>query len=295
MKKLLKKPPLPFRGNKGKWFNEIKDIISKIEANDITVVDVFGGSGLISYWIKNIRPEWTVIYNDFDNYELRLNNIDKTELLRLKILEILTKNNDNNHNKALKDETTNEIKELIKTMNDNQEYIDIQTLTSWICFSGRRLENIDALLKEPHLYSRTPKEAINKEIYKDYLKDINIVRFDASDYESFINNLNLVDITKTLFILDPPYLYTETSGYSSNIAREWFDLKASVGLFRYFVNEHSLIFFSSDKSGLLETFNLNCSIFNKDSLIIKPDEIIYKKTPSGCCNYKMNEYLIYRI
>ena len=33
-----------------------------------TIVDVFGGSGLLSHTAKQLKPKATVIYNDFDGY-----------------------------------------------------------------------------------------------------------------------------------------------------------------------------------------------------------------------------------
>ena len=39
-------------------------------------VDLFGGSGLLSHITKYYHPESRVIYNDFDNYRHRINNIE---------------------------------------------------------------------------------------------------------------------------------------------------------------------------------------------------------------------------
>lgn len=49
---------------------------------DSTVfVDLFGGSGLLSHITKCVRPDATVVYNDFDNYRCRLVNIPATNVL----------------------------------------------------------------------------------------------------------------------------------------------------------------------------------------------------------------------
>lgn len=37
-----------------------------------TIVDAFGGSGLLSHVAKRLKPKATVIYNDFDGYAERL-------------------------------------------------------------------------------------------------------------------------------------------------------------------------------------------------------------------------------
>ncbi|MWQ46174.1 hypothetical protein F9874_11620, partial [Glaesserella parasuis] len=40
-----------------------------------TIVDVFGGSGLLSHTAKQLKPQARVIYNDFDHYAERLRYI----------------------------------------------------------------------------------------------------------------------------------------------------------------------------------------------------------------------------
>lgn len=71
------KPPLPFEGNKKLWRKNYKEILK--EYNDIEIfVDLFGGSGILSNWTKNTYKDAIVIYNDFDNYRERLNNIQTT-------------------------------------------------------------------------------------------------------------------------------------------------------------------------------------------------------------------------
>lgn len=39
-----------------------------IEGDGWTIVDAFGGSGLLSHTAKQLKPQARVIYNDFDNY-----------------------------------------------------------------------------------------------------------------------------------------------------------------------------------------------------------------------------------
>ena len=39
---------------------------------------LFGGSGLLAHVVKQVRPDATVIYNDFDNFSERLGNVDIT-------------------------------------------------------------------------------------------------------------------------------------------------------------------------------------------------------------------------
>ena len=54
-KKIYYKPPLPFWGQKRYFVNNYRTVVDEIipgNGEGWTVVDVFGGSGLLSYWAK---------------------------------------------------------------------------------------------------------------------------------------------------------------------------------------------------------------------------------------------------
>jgi hypothetical protein len=74
--KVYKIAPLPFQGQKRRFVNGFVLAMQQMKAGkEITViVDLFGGSGLLSHTAKRIFPECRVIYNDFDNYSQRLQN-----------------------------------------------------------------------------------------------------------------------------------------------------------------------------------------------------------------------------
>ena len=76
-KKIFTTAPLPFMGQKRKFLKQFKPAL-KNYSETATYVDLFGGSGLLSHTIKSVYPNAKVIYNDFDNYQERINNIDKT-------------------------------------------------------------------------------------------------------------------------------------------------------------------------------------------------------------------------
>lgn len=83
--KIYYKPPLPFWGQKRYFVNNYRTAVDEIipgNGEGWTVVDVFGGSGLLSYWAKRMKPGAMVVYNDFDNYMERLKNIGDTNILR---------------------------------------------------------------------------------------------------------------------------------------------------------------------------------------------------------------------
>jgi hypothetical protein len=88
MIKLYNTAPLPFQGQKRRWVNLFRDILSAYDESYI-FIDVFGGSGLLSNTAKFRFPKARVIYNDFDDFHIRLQNIDKTNALLSRIRDVL--------------------------------------------------------------------------------------------------------------------------------------------------------------------------------------------------------------
>ena len=72
--------PLPFVGQKRMFAQKFKEVLKEYPDNSV-FVDLFGGSGLLSHITKREKPNATVIYNDYDNYRMRLNNINRTNAL----------------------------------------------------------------------------------------------------------------------------------------------------------------------------------------------------------------------
>ncbi len=83
-----KKAPLPFIGQKRNFINHFISVINQVVTTDgdsWTIIDAFGGSGLLSHVSKRCKPGATVIYNDFDDYHVRLRHINDTNRLRQKL------------------------------------------------------------------------------------------------------------------------------------------------------------------------------------------------------------------
>lgn len=73
--RLYKKAPLPFIGQKKNFQKHFIEVLEKNiegEGEGWTIVDVFGGSGLLPHTAKRTKPKAKVIYNDFDGYAERL-------------------------------------------------------------------------------------------------------------------------------------------------------------------------------------------------------------------------------
>lgn len=83
--KRYKKAPLPFIGQKRNFIRHFEQVLKDNLTDDgegWTIVDVFGGSGLLAHNAKRLYPKAVVIYNDFDDYAIRLKNIPDTNRLR---------------------------------------------------------------------------------------------------------------------------------------------------------------------------------------------------------------------
>ena len=88
MIKRFSSSPLPFRGSKRYYVRRFREVLAQTQDID-TVVDLFGGSGLLSRVAKDTLPNCRVIYNDFDHYDTRLANAVNTNALLRSIAPLL--------------------------------------------------------------------------------------------------------------------------------------------------------------------------------------------------------------
>ena len=89
---MFKQAPLPFVGQKRMFLNHFKAILNEQIPGDgegWTIIDTFGGSGLLSHTAKQLKPRARVIYNDFDGYAERIKYIDDINRLRAQIAALL--------------------------------------------------------------------------------------------------------------------------------------------------------------------------------------------------------------
>ena len=80
--------PLPFQGQKRRFIGEFRKALSRFP-DAATFVDLVGGSGLLSHVAKRERPDARLIYNDFDDFHLRLENIPRTNALLARIRNLV--------------------------------------------------------------------------------------------------------------------------------------------------------------------------------------------------------------
>lgn len=80
--------PLPFQGQKRFFISEFSRALRFGPRFD-TILDLFGGSGLLAHAAKQEQPDARVIWNDFDNYAGRLAKIPFTNEVNAALREIL--------------------------------------------------------------------------------------------------------------------------------------------------------------------------------------------------------------
>lgn len=66
MNRAYKCAPLPFMGQKRYFLRDFAEVLERVEGQIDTVVDLFGGSGLLSHTAKAVLPGCKVVYNDYD-------------------------------------------------------------------------------------------------------------------------------------------------------------------------------------------------------------------------------------
>ncbi|WP_048713118.1 hypothetical protein [Cardiobacterium hominis] len=232
--KTHKQAPLPFVGQKRRFIATFAALLDSNIPGDgagYTIVDAFGGSGLLAHIAKRTKPAAHVIYNDYDGYTERLAHIDDTNRLR-HIIEGLTKHLP--RNQSIPPADREPIRQAIRAFDG---YRDLDCLASWLLFSGKQAPDLDWLLRVD-LYN-----VLRQSDYPpagDYLQGLEITR------ESYTTLLpRHVDNPRCLLVLDPPYVCTTQSAYCK---AGYFGMVEFLRLMR--LVRPPFIFFSSTRSEL---------------------------------------------
>lgn len=208
---MIKTPPLPFPGTKKNFKNEFLAELKERFDDTYTFVDLFGGSGYLSYMTKYTFPDARVIYNDYDHYVDRLTHVDQLNELVNRIKVIFKKYKVPPVGKAPM-ECKAEIREMLKKAAEEEDmYVDYLTLSTVLCFT-----NCVCLCDEDFdrywFYNR-----INKKPYSvddSYLEGLEIVNMDYRDlYEKYKDKDNVV------FFIDPPYLASDCRSFRMGLWR----------------------------------------------------------------------------
>lgn len=234
--KRYKKAPLPFIGQKRNFVRHFEQVLKDNLTDDgegWTIVDVFGGSGLLAHNAKRLYPKAVVIYNDFDGYAQRLTHIHDTNRLRRLITDALKHHE---RNKLIDKDTKHQLIDVIKNFDG---FVDIGCVARWLLFSGQQVSTFDELscksfYNRPTLYDYQSCD--------DYLDGLEIVHECYTKLmPKYQNN------PKALLLLDPPYLYTGQGAYALDNYFAMIEFLKLMALTR-----PPYIFFSSTKSELLD-------------------------------------------
>ena len=225
--------PLPFVGQKRMFAQKFKEVLKEYPDNSV-FVDLFGGSGLLSHITKREKPNATVIYNDYDNYRMRLNNINRTNAL-LSDLRKLTI--DCPRQKLIPEPIRGFILERLR-QEETTGFVDYITISSSLLFSMKYCMNLKDLQRES-FYNNIRKQ--DYPLCTDYLNGLEIV---SCDYKELVKKYK--NLPNVVFLVDPPYLSTEVGTYRMN----W-RLSDYLDVLSILVDK-SFIYFTSNKSSILE-------------------------------------------
>lgn len=225
--------PLPFQGQKRRFLKPFRTALEAFP-DDAIYVDLFGGSGLLSHTVKQMYPDAKVIYNDFDSYSHRIENVDKTNALLSDIREICAKNP--TRKERLSDELHSEI---IGRISKEKGFVDWVTVSSSLLFSMNYVTSFEQLKKEK-FYN---KVRLSNYVAEGYLEGVDMVRKDYRElFAEYRNHKNVV------FLVDPPYLSTDCTTYSRP---DYWKLSDYLNVLKT-IEDQSYFYFTSNKSQIVE-------------------------------------------
>jgi hypothetical protein len=233
--------PLPFQGQKRNFISQYQSALRELRVTFgvDTVVDLFGGSGLLSHVAKRTCPGLRVIYNDFDDYHVRLRNIQQTNALLAQMREITRSIP---HKGKIPPELRQQILDVVKEREEQEGYVDYITLSSSVLFSGNFATNYDELSRDC-MYGSVIQHNYDTAGYIDGLE------LEKKDYKELVSVYK--GCKNVLFVVDPPYLSTDTSTYNS---KGYWHLTDYLDVLTV-LEDNPFIYFTSDKSRIVELCN----------------------------------------
>ena len=230
--KTFSQAPLPFQGQKRKFLKDFKSALDQFSST-ATYVDLFGGSGFLSHTVKQHLPGAKVIYNDFDGYSHRLENVDKTNAIIADIREIT---------KGLPDtgKVTGEYRDqILERINKEKGFVDCITISSSLLFSMNYVTEREEFAKAT-FYNNVKQTDY---VVDGYLDGVDRVKKDYRDlFAEYRNKKNVV------FLLDPPYLSTDVSTYNK---KDYWKLADYLNVLKC-IEDSAYFYFTSNKSQIIE-------------------------------------------
>lgn len=250
MRKQYSSAPLPFQGQKRMLAKEFIKVLDDFPDGTI-FVDLFGGSGLLSHIVKCRKPKSTVVYNDFDGYRKRLEALPVTNMILAELRKITA---GISRNKPILGEPRERILSCIRKYEHDYVYVDYITLSSSIMFSMKYATCFEDLQKNT-LYNTV--RTTDYPSCTDYLDGITVT---SCDYRRVYEKYK--DVLDVVFIVDPPYLCTDSTTY-----RMYWKLSDYLDVLNV-LKGHRFIYFTSNKSSILEL----CDWIGKNRTVGNPFE-----------------------
>lgn len=253
--------PLPFQGQKRRFLKEFKAALNQFSPT-ATYVDLFGGSGLLSHTVKQHYPHAKVIYNDFDGYSARLENVDNTNAIIADLRKITA---DLPDSKRVPDDYK---KQILDRINAEEGFVDCITISSSLLFSMKYVTEKENFAKET-LYNNVKQSNYKVDGYLDGVDRV------KKDYRELFNEYQGKE--NVVFLLDPPYLSTDVSTYSK---ADYWKLTDYLNVLKC-LNATNYFYFTSNKSQIVEL----CDWMETNGNYQNPFAGSTTKTVSGTVNY----------
>lgn len=231
-KKTYLSAPLPFMGQKRMFIKEFRNVLKEFP-DDAVYVDLFGGSGLLAHVTRQEKPAARVVYNDFDNYRQRLENVGRTNALLAELREMVK---DYPRGKLLPKELHERIIQRLEA-EEATGFVDYITLSSSLLFSMKYAVSLDALRKES-FYNNVKLSDYACDGYLDGLEVVSM------DYRELVAQYQ--GVPNVVYLVDPPYLSTEVGTY-----RMCWKLSDYLDVLTI-LHGKSYVYFTSNKSDILE-------------------------------------------
>lgn len=231
-KKVYLSAPLPFMGQKRMFIKEFRNVLKEFP-DDAVYIDLFGGSGLLAHVTKQEKPAARVVYNDFDNFRQRLENVGRTNALLAELRAMLR---DYPRGKLLPKELHERIIQRLEA-EEADGFVDYITLSSSLLFSMKYVTDLNALRKES-LYNRVKMSDYASDGYLDGLEVVSM------DYKAL--SAQYRGVPNVVYLVDPPYLSTEVGCYRMRWRlSDYLDVLT-------LLKGKSYVYFTSNKSDILE-------------------------------------------
>ena len=232
MEKIYQSAPLPFMGQKRMFIKEFRNVLKEFP-DDAVYIDLFGGSGLLAHVTKQEKPAARVVYNDFDNYRQRLENVGRTNAL-LAELRAMVKGCP--RGKLLPKELHERIIRRLEA-EEATGFVDYITLSSSLLFSMKYAVSLDALRKES-FYNNVKLSDYASDGYLDGLEVVSM------DYRELVSQYQ--GVPNVVYLVDPPYLSTEVGCYRMRWRlSDYLDVLT-------ILRGKSYVYFTSNKSDIFE-------------------------------------------